>query len=571
MKKTRQKLRTLYLFCLIVFLASSLQAQDFDKATSESELLEKQIQKRINKETSPQPITTEIEEKEPPEKVSISPEEEKKIYIKNIILDGAETIKPEEFASLMSPHFGRENTIAEIKSLSKKIEREYIKKGVIAVVFLPPQEVQDGVIHLQVVEAKMGEVHIKENKYFGNRKLKTYWLIPKGKVIKYELMRKSLYRMDSNPDRKVKAILHAGETPGTTDITLSSVTKIPIHTGYEYDREGIPFTGVSRHSISFKHNNLLFLDDTLYAGRTFGKFFDSYYIVHFLPITPYGTKLVSGYVASKACPQKEYAHYFLESRARTTMFSLHQSIIEEKERFAEVFAGIDFKKKTTTSYDNSELISRSSLNVLNLGTYDVIKIYKGSMSINPALYIGIGPLWTKYERDLVSSEASSQFVKFNFNYSHKRFLPFDIEYNTNVKWQIASRKLPSQEQISMGGLDTVRGYPQGDYGADAGLIFNTEMIFPNFLIPKNIILPYAEEPLRYQIRPMIFFDSGYGEIRDPGSGDNKHRYLMSVGTGLRLSFNQNFILRLEWGFPIGNKPMSRSGKSAFHINLTYNY
>ena len=136
-----------------------------------------------------------------------------------------------------------------------------------------------------------------------------------------------------------------------------------------------------------------------------------------------------------------------------------------------------------------------------------------------------------------------------------------------MRLQIPSEKLFSQEQYSMGGIDTVRGYPPSDYLADKMALINAEMLSPLFFLPKSWKLPYDEKPLKDQITAVTFFDYGYGEHR----GDPKPRRLSSVGVGLRMNFYNQVLLKLEWGFQLkllGQDPLTEGyAPSRFHISL----
>jgi tetratricopeptide (TPR) repeat protein len=69
----------------------------------------------------------------------------------------------------------------------------------------------------------------------------------------------------------------------------------------------------------------------------------------------------------------------------------------------------------------------------------------------------------------------------------------------------------------------------------------------------------------------MFFDYGYGEQK----GNPKPFRLASVGTGIRMSFYNQVMLRLEWGFPLkllGMDPLTEGtakcpGRFHFSLNI----
>jgi hypothetical protein len=46
---------------------------------------------------------------------------------------------------------------------------------------------------------------------------------------------------------------------------------------------------------------------------------------------------------------------------------------------------------------------------------------------------------------------------------------------------------------------------------------------------------------------------------------------MGLGGGFELRFRSNISGRMEWGVPLGNNPITESGKSQLHFTLNVNY
>ena len=105
------------------FVYAQVLPQDVEKATRETD----------------RPIRQEVEEKlkRPPEKLPEIKEEEEELppegptfFIKTIRLDGVESLSPDEFKPITGQYEDREVTLEELEILAKKIEREYLRKGI---------------------------------------------------------------------------------------------------------------------------------------------------------------------------------------------------------------------------------------------------------------------------------------------------------------------------------------------------------------------------------------------------------------------------------------------------------
>ena len=192
--------------------------------------------------------------------------------------------------------------------------------------------------------------------------------------------------------------------------------------------------------------------------------------------------------------------------------------------------------------------------------------------MNPELTQGINGFGARSRSPLSSRHAQNTFTIFNLNINHTRALPvYDLRGVVKFKAQVASEILPPQEEFSLGGLYSVRGYPAGDYLADIAFQTNLELLIPAFFIPEEVKLPYDKKPLKDKITGVIFFDQGYGEKRGALPTETQKDNLLSAGAGLRINVFDKGVLRMEWGFPFGEDPLTERASSRFHISLDLQY
>jgi hemolysin activation/secretion protein len=541
------------------------QPPDVSRATRETDRFGGETERRVQKELRrvPQkPAEPKVEEEKP--KAG-----EQKFFVKKINLIGCETALPEDFAPLVEKYENKEETLTELNNLTKEIAGEYLRRGVIAAVFLPPQEVKNQVITMQVVEARMGKLDIQKTPHFRKSILRFYWQQKEGEILRYDKISKSLQFMNKNPDREVKASLHAGEKPGTTDVILTSKTRFPIHGQYTFDREGIVTTGRERNGFGIRNNNALGYDDTLITGVSFGKNFIGDYIYHSIPISGSGASLLYGYSYSKSTPKKDFDAFSLKSEAQNTTFSVTQDIFKKDTYMGQVGAGFDAKDKVTYYSRGVGTLNKDRLRVVNLNANFIFRGINSVTYISPQIDQGLNVFGASKKHNPLSSRAGATptYTKFYVSAQNRTNLPFNLQQSLRFRAQFASEKLFSQEQFGLGGIDTVRGYPPSDYLADKMLLLNEEITSPIFLIPNDWRLPYAEKTLKEQLTGVLFFDYGYGERR----GETKPFRLASVGAGLRMNFYEQVSLRLEWGIPLrllGQFPLSEGrSQGRFHMSL----
>jgi hemolysin activation/secretion protein len=497
-----------------------------------------------------------------------------KFYVKKIELKGCESVKPEEFADIMKKYEGREVSMGELDAMTKEIEREYLKRGLITAVFIPPQEAKESIITIQVVEAKMGELLVEKPPFYNEQVFKRYWQISPGETLRYDKMSRSLQMMNKNPDREVKAALKAGKKPATTDVILTSKTSFPIHFSFALDNDGSISSGKYRTSLGGRNNNLLGLDDTLVAGTMFGDRFKGNYIYHNIPLTNFGTSLLYGASDSYSKPNKDYDQYDMRSYANNENMSIHQDIYRKDEYIGEVYMGFDFKDKVVYANsggpdapNNAGTINKDRLRVLSIGgswikrTSDSVLYISGEYDQGLRI-LGASPAGNPY----ASNDASSVYPKFLLNLTERSRLPLGLQINWKLRTQFAAEKLTPQEQFSLGGIDSVRGYPPSDYNADTAFLTSYELLVPAILIPSGWRMPYSERTLKEQTSGVLFVDYGYGQRRDSRRAKN----MTGVGLGLRVNVYDEAIVRLEWGWPVGDKPITEAPRTArLHFSIDF--
>lgn len=556
------KIRDIFLIILLIASLSSVARSqpNVERAVKEAD----------------RPIREEIIEEKlkplPKEAPEIKKEEEEKkpkgpsFPIQKINLVGVESFPPEEFKPITERYENRAVTFEELNLLAKEIEREYLKRGIIAAVFVPLQEIKEEAVTLQVVESRMGELEIKDHWYFSKGKLRSYWQIKPGEILRYDKISRCLQHMNKNPDREAKATLYAGKKPGTTDVLLDVDTHFPIHFVFTFDREGSTFTGTKRTGLGIRHNNLLTLDDTLLSGYIFGSDFDAVYAYHKVPLTGFGTSVLYGYSRTIARPKKDYERFVLKSRADNASFFIYQALFKKDEYSGTVRCGLDMKAKTVRLGDRTS--NRDVLRILRLGSNFILR-GKGNITyINPEFSQGLDILGAKKNNPYPSRGAENTFSKYNLGIMHTTTLPLSLRANLNLKGQFATEKLTPQEEFSLGGIDSVRGYPTGNYLADNALQANAELLIPAFFIPERIKIPFAANPLKEDITGLVFFDYGYGHRREAPGPEMKRASLASTGAGIRIRLFNQGILRLEWGFPLGgHEPVRGCTEARFHISL----
>ena len=227
--------------------------------------------------------------------------------------------------------------------------------------------------------------------------------------------------------------------------------------------------------------------------------------------------------------------------------SVHNKILEEETSHDEIRA-----LKGGLNIDEKDNLGRSNATgEIRLGIPDFL----GSMQSSDPKASRIG--------------AGCDFQKYNFSFSRIIYLFFNSLAMVNLRCQYTPQALLTEEQMVVGGADTVRGFPENDYLADYGYIVNLEFRTPAFLIPPILKVPFDKKGKRLMdaIQFVAFLDSGAGYLHDARTGERDHKNITGAGFGLRFDIYDHVHGLLDVGFPLSRGNSAPSDGSDCTANV----
>ncbi|MDD5432706.1 MAG: ShlB/FhaC/HecB family hemolysin secretion/activation protein [Candidatus Omnitrophica bacterium] len=575
-KNNNQKLIRLFLiFFLFLFSVSpALFAQTpppGQDVGAQGERFKSDIQLQKERVERKETKAPKIEIEEPKvEKPTVS--EAVSFELKDVVITGATIFKPEDFRPIYQQFINKKVNFKDIEFIIEKIKAKYKKEGYLTTtVYLPEQDIKEGRIEIRVAEGRMGHLTIEGNKWFSSELIEKYFHVKKNEILNINKLQRDALRLNRNSDLEVKTIISPGKEALASDITLKIKDKFPWHFGISSDNQGTRLTGKYRGLFSLRSTNVSGAGDSLYwsnlfNSRTFGESFSYNH-----PIGTYGTKFGIDFTYFDMKLWKEYKSFDItgNSQIYTPHINWELALKDNFESYLNL--GMDFKsiKKHTLGVITASDQLRTPFFGFNFSKTDAFG-GGGQTSFNPKFNFSTSSfLGASHRNHPTSSRAGTGgfFFKYEQSISRIQKLPFGSYCLLRSQFQIPSHTLPSVEQFQLGGANSVRGYPEGDYLADIGGNLNFDWVFPNYLIPKDWKLKYSDLPLQRQIEPVVFIDMGGGQLKKVIPGEKYKRFLVGVGGGLRIHLLNTLFARLEWARRIGDRPTSSSGPSTFHLTF----
>ncbi|MEI8403220.1 MAG: ShlB/FhaC/HecB family hemolysin secretion/activation protein, partial [Alcaligenaceae bacterium] len=143
--------RLAWLWLPVLFYASTAIGQ----IGPDTGALQRQLQLQLER-ARPAPLAPSL----PPAETRTQSTNEQKIKINGFIFKGNRLQSAEKLNATVAHWTEREVLFTEMPDITTAIQDSYAKLGRLAVANIPPQDVKDGLVVIEILEAKLGRVHI---------------------------------------------------------------------------------------------------------------------------------------------------------------------------------------------------------------------------------------------------------------------------------------------------------------------------------------------------------------------------------------------------------------------------
>lgn len=451
-----------------------------------------------------------------------------------------------------------------------------------SLVYLPPQDITDGVVQVVVKASSLAALGVAGNQYFASDDYLRRLPLPKNAAIDSNALLTGMERINRNPFRQASLTVSPGHEPLTTDILVQVQEQRPWRVFSGINNTGTATTRENRWS----------------TGATWGNVFGRGHVM---------TLQLSG--------DRDFRHsraisgnYTLDlpNADGLTVFGAYseiQGIVPEplNQQGKSYQLGVNWDHNLGTATGRFQhglqfgLDYKYSDNNLDFVAPPVIfpitgsetEIVQGRLAYNASLQDSLGITrgsiaLTASPGGLVSGNQDADFANTragaSADYSYASLtLARDTmlsgwlsgwTWALSTTLQQASGNLLGSEQLSAGGSRGGRGYEEGEIIGDEGLLFTQQLLLPN--------LPFLSLWLdsmdgREAIRPYLFQDYAKTANVDklPGEADYE---LFSVGAGFSYRFDRYVTASLAYGWQLRGSGSSASGKNrAAHFSIEFAY
>ena len=371
-----------------------------------------------------------------------------------------------QLQAAVAPFIGRPLSFLELQQAADAVATAYREAGWVVRAFLPKQEIDQGIVTIQVVEAVFGDTLVQGEP---SQRIQAQRLIrivqaaqAQGQALNAQRIDRALMLLDDLPGVSVSGSLVEGTHDGQTNLTLT-VTDEPLITGnVTVDNTGSRSTGTDRLSTNLSFNSPARLGDALVLNllKTQGSEYQR--TAYSVPLGYQGLRAGLHYSHLNYGLIGDFASLGATGVAKTSGLDLTYPLLR----------GALSNVNLMLSYDNKTFDNIANTHASSYG----IKAYTFTLSGHQFDASGGGGA-NSASLVMTTGEKSTEgsYSKLNLTLTRQQTVRQDLSLLVSANWQVASKNLDSSEKMYLGGSSGVRAFPSNEGGGSEGRTLTTEL------------------------------------------------------------------------------------------------
>jgi hemolysin activation/secretion protein len=492
-----------------------------------------------------------------------------RVFVRGFRFEGSTVFETEELEELTRPWAGRTISSEELLEARDAVTGHYIDHGYITSgALIPDQPLEDGVIVLQVIEGRLGDVEVRGTKGFRPSYFQGRMRIAGRTPVRLHEIEQELRRLQREPAiQRIQAELVPGPRRGESVLLLDVVEERRFALSSMFGNPESPRIGDRGGWARTSYTNLVGVGDVLSAETGWTEGLWNLDLRYRAPITTRDTELrLRFYRSSSEVVEGPFDDLDIESESVEYGIGLRHPVYRSPSQ--SLWLGVMGQYRKSKSYLLGERFSfgpgpengKAVVSVLRFVQDWTLRGRRNVVAARSTLSWGTGLLGATTHSDSDSPDGRFLVWLGQFQWGHR--LPeqyWSSQLITRFDAQLTTDRLLSLEKFDVGGLRTVRGYQENQFVRDNGLVGSIELRIP--VLETDRGLPLLE------VAP--FFD--IGRSWQKGGEFESIRTISSLGLGLLSRPTQRVFAEVYWGGRL-RKGVSRTGNSVqnqgFHVRLT---
>lgn len=468
-------------------------------------------------------------------------------------LQGNRLIDSAKLQAALSQYRGRTLGLADLQRAAAAVAEVYAQAGWLARVYLPPQDITEGVILLQVEEARFGAVRIDKGgtdlRFDSSRAVVMIAAQQaSGAPLRLPALDRGLMLLGDQPGVSSAGSLVAGSQPGETDLLIKLADGSLMMGEASVDNAGSRSTGAYRVNAGLSLNGLLGLGDALAGNLSHTEGSDYARLAGSAPLGLHGWR---GSANASTMRYRLVGADFaaLDSKGESSTWALDAVFAALRTREGNLSVQLSVERKRFRNQANGSVGSDYQSSTASAGLSGNLFDELGGGGANAAgLILSQGKLdlngSPNFAADAAGPKTHGGFTKLRYSFSRQQMLTSNLSAFATIAGQTAARNLDSSEKFFLGGAQGVRAYPASEAGGARGQIVNLEL----------------RAQLPADLRGVVFYDWGRVTINVDnnfaGAPKINQATLQGAGLGLNWTGPRALDLKLTVATRIGSNPLA---------------
>jgi hemolysin activation/secretion protein len=470
------------------------------------------------------------------------------VVVKDFRFAGNSLLTSQQLAPVVASFKARPLSFQELQNAAIAVATAYRKAGWIVRVYLPQQDITQGTVTIQIVEAKFGAVRVDGNTLVSSSRIKRIVENAQqpGAAVNADALDRALLLIDDLPGVSAKGRLDEGQNQAETDLVLALADGPRVTGDVDADNGGARSTGLGRVIADASLNSLFGLGDRTDAMLLHSLGSDYERVAYSQPVGSGGWRL--GANASHLTYKVVTAAFAaLDARGTSTTAGIEANYPLLRARLKNLYFAFTLDDKRFDNKSEGATTSAYAVRSASLGLYgNLFDTLGGGGANNASLSVEQGNVdlgdSPNEGADALTTHTAGGFRKFHFSAARQQVVTDRFSLYADLSGQTASKNLDSSEKFYLGGSSGVRAYPANEGGGTEGVMLNLE----------------ARERLPLNFNLTGFFDIGSVEFNKNndfvGAAAPSHDELKGVGMTVGWTASMGFSVKATVARRIGNNP-----------------
>ena len=387
------------------------------------------------------------------------------LHVQAFELEGTTLLDADLLQRALAGFVNRDLSLTQLQEAAWVVIQTYREAGWLVNAFVPPQEIEQGRVRIQVVEARLGQVLLDIQPSVRIEGAQILALvqgqIQSGEPLNLARVDSALMLIDELAGVRAAASFAPSQTEGATDLVVVIGGGKPVDLSFSLDNHGARSTGARRLSTNLGFNSMLGMGDLLTVNlvNTDGSTYQR--AAYSLPVGNQGLRV--------GLHSADMNYVFAWNNTPIAGFARNQGL----DLSGPWLRNASSRWSWSLSTDHKRLQNSANEAVTSDYRIDVARAALNGSWQDSALTLTQNTLGITLTDGQVHNPADitgvhGRFRKINLTYNREQGITDNLSGFVQAQTQSASRNLDSSEKLFLGGATGVRAYPANEVGGASG-------------------------------------------------------------------------------------------------------